>query len=83
MLSLGVLELDKLQLSSSKINQTFLTGSPYVLHYGVINNIRINLPANESKGTNNIYIKVDGIQLVMEPNQHFKETFQQNINNIK
>jgi hypothetical protein len=76
LLFLGVLLLNKLQLSATKINTTFLVGSPYVISYGAINSIKINLPEKDNKTNSSIEVKISGVELIMEPNKNFKETFE-------
>lgn len=54
-----------------------------MLSHGAIDSIKINLPGNDNKASKNVEVKVNGVELVMEPNQHFKETFEQNIKQMK
>lgn len=41
----GPLNLNNIEINENKINNSHLISSPYIIHHGVIGNLRITLPA--------------------------------------
>jgi hypothetical protein len=71
----GPLNLQNIQINTDKINQMCLVSSPYVMHCGIIENLKINLPPLTEISTQSIEISISGIQVTLKPNKKFMENF--------
>lgn len=71
----GPLNLQNIEINTDKINKTHLVSSPYIMHYGIISNLKITLPPLSELSTQSIEISVSGVQILLKPNKKFSENF--------
>ena len=67
----GLLKLSNLPLAVKKINSMFLRSSPYILHKGLIGEIKITLPKWRDLANKSIEIEISGIDLTFKLNNTF------------
>lgn len=81
--TVGVLELENLPLSTTKINSTFLASSPYVLHEGTIRRVKIILPTITELATKSVEVYLSGLFITLKPNKEFEARFNEKIKQIR
>lgn len=69
--NVGVLELNNLPISTTKVNNQFLASSPYVMHEGSLRKLRIVLPNLSDLVNKSIEISIEGLHLILKPNKEF------------
>lgn len=72
----GILDLEDLPLSATKINKSLLLSSPYCMHSGSIKQLRIVIPNLTELSTKSIEVYITGVHISLRPNKQFEKNFQ-------
>lgn len=75
----GVLDLEDLPLSATKINKGLLCSSPYSMHSGSIRSLRIVLPSLSELSAKSIEVHISDVQVCLRPNKQFESNFTERV----